>query len=277
MEPKTPRRISTTPASASNLPTHRKGTRVAASMIAPKSSSESPRFHLCQRARHCPGRARARRPHASKATLRTSHETLRRSGLRRPMADSHTTIVPSSRNTSSTISSVRRAGESMGGLRYAFDAQLLDDHRCARAVHGIARHIGNLVGDVLALDHLTENRVAIIQVRCGSDGDEELAAIGAGAGIGHREFARLGMAQRWMELVREVVAGPPAPVSLRASALNHELRNHAVEDQAVIVIAFFFFPGSGIDKFFRALGQPDEILHRLGSFLFKQPANDIPL
>src|SRR5271157_2819510 len=78
-----------------------------------------------------------------------------------------------------------------------------------------------------------------------------------------------------MELVRKVVAGPPAAVSLRASALNHELGYHAVEDQAVIVIAFFFFAGGGVDKFLCALCQPDEILDRLGCFLVKQPANDI--
>src|SRR5208283_5447928 len=263
MEPKRPRRISTTPASASNFPTHRKGTRVAASMIAPKSSNESPRFHFCQRADHCPGRARARRPHASKATLRTSQDTLWRSGLRRPMADSHTTSVPSSRNTSSTISSVRRAGESIGVLRHAFDAQLLNDHRRARAVHGIAGHIGDFVRYILAFHHVAEDGVAIIQVRRGRDGDEELAAIGAGAGIGHGESARLGMAQRWMELVRKAVAWPPTAISLRASSLNHELRNHAVKDQAVIVIAFFFFAGTGVDKFLCALGQPHEILHRL--------------
>src|SRR5208282_3880124 len=98
----------------------------------------------------------------------------------RPLTPNHTTRVPSSRNTSSNMSSVRRAGESISVLRHAFDAQLLDDHGRARAVHGIAGHIGDLVGDVLAFDHLTEDGVAIVQVRRGRNSDEELAAIGAG-------------------------------------------------------------------------------------------------
>src|SRR5208337_2383048 len=113
----------------------------------------------------------------------------------RPLTPNQTTRVPSSRNTSSTMSSVRRAGESIGVLRYAFDAQLLDDHGRARAVHGIARHIGNFVRDILAFDDLAEDGVAIVEVRRGRNSDEKLAAIGAGAGIGHGELARLGMAQ----------------------------------------------------------------------------------
>ena len=38
--------------------------------------------------------------------------------------------------------------------------------------------------------------------------DEELAAVGVGSAVGHRQDARLGVPQRRMELVREVVAGP---------------------------------------------------------------------
>src|SRR5690606_16528823 len=54
------------------------------------------------------------------------------------------------------------------------------------------------VDDVLAFDHLAEHGVFAVQPRARHVGDEELAAIGAGAGIGHRQDTAL---------VRQAVAG----------------------------------------------------------------------
>ena len=86
-------------------------------------------------------------------------------------------------------------------LRNALDLDVIDGHRSVGAVAAIARHAGNFIGDVLSFDDLTENGVPVIEVRRGSDGDEKLAAVGIGPGVGHGKFAGLGMLQRGMKFV----------------------------------------------------------------------------
>src|SRR5262252_21723 len=68
------------------------------------------------------------------------------------------------------------------------------------------------------------------------------------------------MAQRRVELVGEFVAGPAAAGAFGASALNHEVGNHAVEDQTVI---------EGLAGF-GAFGEIDEILYRIGRFVVEK-------
>ena len=45
------------------------------------------------------------------------------------------------------------------------------------------------IDDVLAIGDLAENRVFSVEVRGGAMGDEELRAVGAGSGVGHRKHA----------------------------------------------------------------------------------------
>src|ERR1017187_3997250 len=54
------------------------------------------------------------------------------------------------------------------------------------AVSRVAGHLGDLLDDIVAFGDLAEDAVVIVQVRGGGDSDEELAAIGAGSGVGHR-------------------------------------------------------------------------------------------
>ena len=63
-----------------------------------------------------------------------------------------------------------------------------------------------------------------------------------------------------MELVRELVAGVAATRTLRASALNHKVRNNPVEDQSVVKRLAGF----------RAFREVHEILYRGGSFVVEQ-------
>ena len=62
--------------------------------------------------------------------------------------------------------------------------------------------------------------------------DEELRAVGVRPGVGHRQRALDHLVV--VELVLEAVAGAAGPGSLRAPALDHEVGDDPVEDQAVV-------------------------------------------
>src|SRR5882724_12292613 len=111
---------------------------------------------------------------------------------------------------------------------------MFDGGRSVGPVAAVARYCGDLVGDVLAFHDFTEDGVAVIEVRSGSNGDEKLAAVGIGSGVGHREFAGLGMLQRSVKFVGEFVAWAAHAGAVRAAALNHEIGNDAVKNQAVV-------------------------------------------
>ena len=65
-------------------------------------------------------------------------------------------------------------------------------------------------------------------------GDEELAAVGARAGIGHREDAGLVVFQGRIELILELVPGTAHAGAGRVAALHHEIVDHPVEDGVVV-------------------------------------------
>src|SRR5215475_6402388 len=78
-----------------------------------------------------------------------------------------------------------------------------------------------------------------------------------------------------MKLIRKLVPRPAHSRSVRASALNHEVRNYAVKNQPVIERPLLFFPGLFVGELLRSFGQPDEILHRLRRFLVEQLDDNI--
>ena len=98
--------------------------------------------------------------------------------------------------------------------------------------------LGGGVDGVHALGDGAEDAVFAVEPRGGDVGDEELAAVGARAGVGHGEDAGPGVAERLVELVRELIAGAAAAGALRVTALNHEIGDDAVKGQAVVVAAF---------------------------------------
>src|SRR5258708_17062147 len=85
------------------------------------------------------------------------------------------------------------------------------------------------------------------------------------------------MLERRVELVGKGIAGASAAISARAATLDHELGNHVVKRQPVIVILFHFFAGHLVRKFLPALGQSDEIFHGLRRFFFEQAHHNIAL
>src|SRR3990172_6156779 len=92
-----------------------------------------------------------------------------------------------------------------------------DLHCCER--HLPVAGASDLRDEIEALDHLAKNGVAIVQVRSRDLSDEELAAVGVGARIGHREQDRLDEAPAPLELVLEGRAGPAGALPERVAAL----------------------------------------------------------
>ena len=98
----------------------------------------------------------------------------------------------------------------------------VDDHR----LHHVVLDDG--VHHVLSLDHPTEDRVPAIEVHRCLIRDEKLAAVGRGAGVGHRENARAVVLKRGGGLVLERVPRPAPTRAGRVAALDHG--------------GFFFYP-----------------------------------
>src|SRR5262249_56541953 len=81
-----------------------------------------------------------------------------------------------------------------------------------------------------------EDGVVVVEVGLRRQGDEELAAVGARPGIGHRDYAFV-VAKVGTELVLEPVTGVAGAGAEGTAALDHEwgLGNHTVEVKAVVV------------------------------------------
>src|SRR5882757_1588607 len=135
----------------------------------------------------------------------------------------------------------------------------------------------NLVGHVLALDDFAKDSVLVVQPRRCRYGEEELAPVGSRPGVGHGELSGLRMLQRRMKLIGEFVSWPAHSAALRAATLNHELRNHAMEDQSVVERSLFLLSGLFIREFFGAFGKPDEIRNRFWRFVFEQAHYNVSL
>src|ERR687897_78930 len=82
--------------------------------------------------------------------------------------------------------------------------------------------------------HAPKDRVLAVEPGRGvGRDDEELAAVRVRAGIGHRKRAADDLVL--VDLVLELVARTAGPGAERAAALDHEVLDHTVEDQAVVV------------------------------------------
>src|SRR4249919_3801942 len=140
----------------------------------------------------------------------------------------------------------------------------LDQHRLERAIACVARDVRDPIDDVLPRYDPTEHRVLPVEPRgvTGRD-DEELRAVRVRAGVRHRE----GTADDavLIELVLELVARPAGAVSARAAALDHEVRDDAVEGEAVVV-AVPGEPGEVVDRLGRVFGEELDLDGALARF-----------
>src|SRR5690606_25520878 len=131
----------------------------------------------------------------------------------------------------------------------------LDLHRVDRIA------LGDRVDHRQTFGDLAEHGVAAVQPVGLDVGDEELAAVGVGAGIGHGQHAAL-VRDAVAGFVLEAVAGAATAGALGAAALDHEVRDDAVERQAVVE---------------PALGEVDEIGHGQGGLFGEQVHLDYAL
>jgi hypothetical protein len=77
-----------------------------------------------------------------------------------------------------------------------------------------------------------------LTVRCRAQRDEELAAVGAWAGVGHAECALAVVAKGRHEFILElgsVDGGATTTSTGRVTTLDHEALNDAVEDDVVVL------------------------------------------
>src|SRR6266481_880174 len=115
------------------------------------------------------------------------------------------------------------------------DDDVNDFDRAIGAVVGIAAHARNLLyqGDA-GIVALTEEGVSAIQAGVGNFGDEKLRAVGAGTGVGVGHPSGAVELQGWGGFVLEFKTNISIAAAGGIAALNHEVRNYAVEDGAVI-------------------------------------------
>src|ERR1700722_16654581 len=193
----------------------------------------------------------------------------------RPLTPSHAKKPPSKIKINSVIIRNRLAGFSMlaSGRSGPFDTHGFQFDGLLRLVVGPARQFRNFRGDIHSFDHFAKDGVFVIKPWRRRHGDEKLAAVCAGSGVGHGELSRFVVPQILMKLIGKTIARIAGSCSLRASALNHELRNHAMENEAVVKWALHFLTGLRVLEFLGALRKADEIRDRLRRFIFKQ-AND---
>src|SRR5690606_8409355 len=142
----------------------------------------------------------------------------------------------------------------------AVDHDVVD--RAIAAVGGGGRdRVDDLLG--LGVDDLTEDGVATVEVWGRADGDEELRAVGARAGVRHREQVAAVELQLGVELVGELVARAAAAGAGGVATLDHEAVDDAVEDRAVVERTAGLALGVLGLVLLGALSQADEVLDRL--------------
>src|SRR5271165_5100418 len=77
-----------------------------------------------------------------------------------------------------------------------------------------------------------------------------------------------------MDLVTELVPWAAGPGAERVTALDHEVRDHTVEDRSVVKLVAGLGPGTGIGPLPGALGQFDEVTHGLRRLVREEPDLD---
>ncbi len=147
------------------------------------------------------------------------------------------------------------------------------------AVHFIALY--NRIDHCLPDDHVAEHGVQSVEVWRGAVGDKKLAAVGAaavgvgrfralGIGVCHGQDAGTFVGEILAGFIRKIIAGAATTRACRTAALNHKVRNHAVEIQPVIIGLAL----RAICKILGALGEANEAGDGHGRFLKLQLRDD---
>ena len=107
--------------------------------------------------------------------------------------------------------------------------------------------------------HFAKHGVLSVEMRSSDVSDKELAAVGAGSGIGHGKRAR-GVGQVLFAFISKVIARTAAASAGGIAALDHEVGNYAMEDNAIVKAIF---------------GKENKIVHRFGCVGCIEFANNI--
>src|SRR5438045_2418613 len=89
------------------------------------------------------------------------------------------------------------------------------------------------VSAVLPLMHFADHGVRAVEPVGHDVGDEELAPVGAGSGIGHGERADLVLVRVPLKFIFEAISGTAAAGAGRVATLNHEVINYTVENGSI--------------------------------------------
>lgn len=132
----------------------------------------------------------------------------------------------------------------------------------------ISADAGNFLDDIETVDDFSEDGVSVVEVWRGDFCDEELRTVCIRAGICHGEDAGGVMAEFGVEFVAESVTGAASANAARAAALNHEIGNDAMEDEAVVERSLSGFAGEFIDELELTGCEADEIFDGIGYEVF---------
>src|SRR3990172_6186785 len=151
---------------------------------------------------------------------------------------------------------------------------LLDADLLAGAVLAVALHRDDLVRDLHPGGDAPEDRVLRVETAVVRDVDEELAPAAVRAGVRHGDGPSLVVVLA-VELVLDLVPGPAAAGARRGPALDHEPRDHPVEDRPVVEAFLHQLPEVPRRHRHRVLEQLDRDLpeRRLQRDLRHAPAN----
>ena len=117
------------------------------------------------------------------------------------------------------------------------DICALDHNVLHRLIGSASLDAAELVDDIHALHNLAKHSVLAVEVRSRAESDEELASVGARTGVGHAERTLAVVLEGRHELVLELGAVDGRATGTSSSgvtALDHEARNDAVEDDVVV-------------------------------------------
>src|SRR5262249_13051847 len=116
-----------------------------------------------------------------------------------------------------------------------------------------------------------------IKMWCRSVTDEELGPPGILAAVRHGKASALVLLPPARGLAGNRKTRAAGPVSDGTAALDHEVRDDAMELEAVVVGALDLGAGLRVHKFLGARCQPDEVRHRTRSIRFKELEDDFAL
>ena len=161
-------------------------------------------------------------------------------------------------------------------MAFADDGYFLEVHGRQGLVVRVARDAGDGLNNQNAgVVALAEECVVLVERVIGLLGNEELAAVGVGSGVGHGKAAGPVEIQVGIDLVVKSESRIAGASAGGVAALNHELGNDAVKGGVVEVgLVVLLFHGGGVGPVNGSFGEADEVGYRLWRLLLVELASD---